>query len=409
MIQRGYSGRRSRAEWWMRAVLAVLAGCAGFYAITHSLAVALSVSDPHRGHQLAPFDARLAAAWSERLSGPEATQADRTRADKLARDALRRDPTAVAAVSTLGVNALLRGDEPSARRLFTYSQELSRRDLRTQLWAIEDAVARGDIPSALEHYDIALRTQPKAPDLLFPVLASAVADPAIRSHLVRALAGRPVWSEGFLNHIAGQGASPQSTVALYQALRQARVSVPESASATVISKLIAADRFEEAWSYYASLHRHADRSRGRDLQFTADLAYPTAFDWVPASDPGLSASIQSDAQGGTFDFSVPPSMGGTLLRQLQMLPPGRYALTGRSQGIEQPRGSLPYWSLKCVRGVELARIDIPNSSQFGGQFSGHFVVPDDCPAQALALVARQSHAMGGLTGQIAQLSLRPLQ
>src|SRR3546814_17422634 len=75
----------------------------------------------------------------------------------------------------------MHGDRAGGERLLAYSQTLSRRDLRTQLMAIELAVARDDIPSALRHYDIALRTKKNAPDLLFPVLTSALTNPTIRT------------------------------------------------------------------------------------------------------------------------------------------------------------------------------------------------------------------------------------
>src|SRR3546814_9998889 len=68
--------------------------------------------------------------------------------------------------------------------------------------AIELAVARDDIPSALRHYDIALRTKKNAPDLLFPVLTSALTNPTIRTELVKTLGGRPKWSNDFISHAA---------------------------------------------------------------------------------------------------------------------------------------------------------------------------------------------------------------
>src|SRR3546814_9359723 len=96
----------------------------------------------------------------------------------------------------------MHGDRAGGERLLAYSQTLSRRDLRTQLMAIELAVARDDIPSALRHYDIALRTKKNAPDLLFPVLTSALTNPTIRTELVKTLGGRPTWSHDFISHAA---------------------------------------------------------------------------------------------------------------------------------------------------------------------------------------------------------------
>src|SRR3546814_3599342 len=68
--------------------------------------------------------------------------------------------------------------------------------------AIELAVAQGDISGALRHYDIALRTKKNAPELLFPVLTSALPDPAIRTELVKTLGGQPKWAAGFIHHAA---------------------------------------------------------------------------------------------------------------------------------------------------------------------------------------------------------------
>ena len=42
--------------------------------------------------------------------------------------------------------------------LFHFASSLSRRDVPTQLWLIEDAVRKNDIPGALSHYDAALRS-----------------------------------------------------------------------------------------------------------------------------------------------------------------------------------------------------------------------------------------------------------
>ncbi|MFV3517295.1 hypothetical protein ACNJD8_22045, partial [Mycobacterium tuberculosis] len=107
-------------------------------------------------YSLSSHDGRIGALLSAALSSTEVDKATRERSDRIARQALVQDPTAVAAVATLGINAQLRGDTGPARRIFAYANQLSRRDLRTQLWAIEDAVSRNDIPGVLNNYDIAL-------------------------------------------------------------------------------------------------------------------------------------------------------------------------------------------------------------------------------------------------------------
>ncbi|MFD1789246.1 tetratricopeptide repeat protein [Sphingomonas floccifaciens] len=388
----------------MRLVLAVAAAVLGYYSVTFSIAQVVVTSDPELAFRLAPYDGRITAALSEALSGEGATPQDRARAERLAKQALRQDPTAVAAAATLGIIADGRGDKAAARRYFTYAQKLSRRDLRTQLWMIEDAVERGDLPGAVRQYDITLRVFPTMGELLYPVMAAASDDPLIRVELVKTLAAKPLWGENFITFVSGNGVDPQSTAALFTALRRANVPVPESARAGAINSLIAAGQIDAAWSYYAAVHPGADRRRARDPKFAQATESPSQLDWTPINDgSGLTTSIQ----GGIFDFAAPASVGGPMLQQLQLLPPGSYRLTGHSTGIEQAAGALPYWTLRCQDGRELGRVEVPNSGVAGGNFSGTFSIPAGCPVQTLLLMARPSDAVSGLSGQLDRVELAP--
>lgn len=404
--------RRSAAEWAVRGTLAIAAAALGFAGVTRTLAYSVRAGDPERAHAMAPGDGRITALAAQKLAGLEASAADRARSDRLARRALLQEPTAVAAAATLGLNAEIRGDVASARRLFGHAERLSRRDLQTQLWSVEDAVRRGDVAGALRHYDIALRTSRVAPDLLFPVLGSAIADPAIRTALAGTLKGRPLWGPGFIDHVAANGREPRATAGLFLALRRSGVPVSETARAAVIGALLTRDLTDAAWSFYAAGRPDADRRRSRDPGFTADLVEPSLFDWATINDGRVTASIQRGGDpgaggGGIVDFAAPASVGGALLQQLQVLPPGDYRIEGRSAGIEQPEGARPYWALSCRDGRELGRVVLPDSAQAKGRFAGRFSVPAGCPAQVLALVARPSDAVGGLSGQIERVLLSP--
>lgn len=400
--------RRSAGEWAIRGVGAAIAAALGVVVVSASIAASVRGRDPAQAHRLAPSDGRWTALLASSLAIGEATPAQRRRADDLARTALRQDPTAVQAVSSLGINAQVRGDTAGARRLFAYAEQLSRRDQATHLWAIEDAVARGDVPGALEHYDMALRTSRSSPGLLFPVLAAAIEDGAVRAALLRTLAGKPGWSAAFADYVAGNG-SPRATAELFRGLQRTGITVPPQSQATVLSRLLAADDMAGAWAYYAALRRGVDRRVSRDPTFSAMLDVPTAFDWVPLSEGGVVTSLQrDDGDGrGSFDFSAPTSVGGPLLQQLQVLPPGTYRLEGRASGIDQPADSLPYWQLTCSGGRELGRVVIPNSAVGVGMFRGEYKVPADCPTQLLILVARPSDAIGGVEGRIDQVRLKP--
>ena len=400
--------RRSPAEWGVRGALAAAAAVLGFISVSHSLAYRVEHTDPAHAHQFAPGDGRITAELATKRFVTRPVAGQRSEPAVLARLALRQDPTAVHAAATLGLQAQMRGDTARARRLFGYAQKLSRRDFQTQLWAIEDAVGRGDIPGALNHYDLALRTSSDAPTLLFPVLAAAIEDPDIRAALAVKLAGNAPWAPGFIGYLAGPATSPKFMAALFNDMRRRGGTLSAGAATATVNALFRDDAVDQAWRFYQSLRPGVDRRRLRDPGFTADLEAPSVFDWTPVNDGTISTSIQPAAGGGVFEFSAPSSIGGALLQQVQLLPPGDYRITGRSSTIEQSERALPYWVLTCRDGRELGRVTVPNSAQANGVFSGRLRVPADCPVQTLALVARASDAIGGMSGQINRVRLAPL-
>jgi hypothetical protein len=408
MAKRNVIWRRSATEWAVRSAIAAALAALGYVSVAHTLAYSQRFTDAVHAHALSPHDGRITALMAQHLAGVDATPADRIEADRLARVALRQDPTVVIAASTLGLDAQARGDTAEARRLFSYAATLSRRDLQTQLWAIEDAVGRGDVKRALHHYDIALRTSRGAPDLLYPVMAAAIVNPDVRAAMAHILAARPPWGGFFIDFVSGNGGDARSTASLLLMLRGAGVPISDDANATMVNTLATHGSMADAWNYYAAIHADVDRRASRDGRFAA-TGTPSLFDWVLIEEPGTSVSIQRGENGGMLDFAASSGIGGTLLRQVQLLPPGRYILEGHSEGIDQPVESRPYWMLACRdNGRELGRVAMTNSAESNGRFGGVINLPIGCPEQILALIARPSDAVSGMSGQIDQVKLRPI-
>jgi hypothetical protein len=391
-------GSRLRKEWAVRALVGLTLAVLGFLSINFTTAQLLRRSSPETAYRLAPYDGRVSAAYAA------ASPSERSIADRLASDALHHEATAVTAAAVLGLNAQIRGDAATARRQMAYAQLLSRRDIRVQLWSIEDAADRGDVQAALKWYDITLRVKPDMATLLYPLLTSAASEGPVRSVLVDTLATRPMWGEGFIKFAAGRGADPRLTAVLFRELAHRHVPIPTSAQAGLIDALLRQSLSEPAWSFYKSLHPQADRRRSRDANFSAEIDFPTQFDWVPVADGEATTSLQS----GGFDFSAPPSISGMLLWQRQVLPAGRYRLRGETADIDQPSGSRPYWALTCNDDHELMRFDLSNSSQNGGRFAIDFEVPEQCPIQRLSLNARATNSVNGLAGRIVRAELAPV-
>lgn len=403
VARRSLLNRRSSAEWAVRIALALSVGVLGGFSVAFSLGQLIVKSDPVRAHTFVPYDGRITAAAARELSGPNATPADRRRAQTLALRALRQDPTAETALSVLGLDTEYAGDVQGARRWFKNAQTLSRRDLQVQLWMIEDAVRRGDIPDTLRQYDITLRVLPRMWEILFPILASASSEPGIRDGLAKVLAKSPPWGPFFIDYVAGNSPDPKIAVRLLIQLRRSGGIVSAQAQAKIVNALVKSGSIEDAWSYYAAAGKTRDRRRSRDPNFVADPATASPFDWIPIDDGGLGANIQDRL----FDFAAPPGVGGPMLQQMQLLPPGSYRLIGHSDGIEQSAGALPYWTLRCQSGQELGRVEVPNSSVANGNFAGTFSVPPGCAMQTLVLTARPSEAISGLSGQFDRIELVP--
>lgn len=398
------SPRRSTLEWLLRGGIAAAAIVLGYVSTTQTFAYAFRKSNTEQTHSLSTGDGRIAGELAEQIATTNAGPADRARAGRIAHQALIHEPLSVAAVTALALNQQVGGDAGRARQLFLHADALSRRNLVARLWLIEDAVAQGNIAAALHHYDIALRTSRSASKLLFPVLTQAIADPPIAKGLIRMLATAPPWRDGFLTHVGATGTSPETSAHFFRQLTGVGIPVPEVARMSVVNALVTAGSFDSGWTYYQSLRPSVDRRRSRDPDFSSGAAISSLFDWMPvANDAGVSASID----GGLFDFSAPSTVGGVVLQQVQLLPPGRYRLSGVSSGIDQPTGSQPYWQLMCSDGRELGRVKLGNASENSGKFEGFITVNGGCRAQTLRLVVQPTSTVGGVTGQIDRAIIAP--
>ena len=405
--ERSRRPRRQPRAWLVRGALAIAIAAAGFSGVTASLSEVAKRVDPSRAHQLDRDNGIVAAALAESAFVAQPDSSPVGDAARLARDALVAEPTAVNALTVLAFQAELRGDEAARDRIFRYATALSRRELKSQVWAIEEAVTRGDIAGALRVYDLALRTSGEARGLLFPVLTAALAEPRVRSELIKVLAGTPTWTTPFVVYATGNSPDPAATVQFLEDARSIGLPVTAEMQSGLVNALVARQQFDEAWSYYASFRRGVRRDRSRDSDFALEVDARAAFDWVPGTDPGISSAILPSQQGGVLDFSLSPGASGVIVRQTQLLPPGSYTLSGRSSGVGATGQSRPFWTLTCADGRELGRVSLSNSSSSRADFAGRFTIPQGCAVQTLMLVGRSSNEMSGVSGQIERAVIVP--
>lgn len=397
-------GARSRLRWLLAAVCMAL----GMTSMSATTANVLARADAQRAAQLAVLGGSVSARAAQDLYALHPSADARSPAALMARAAIVDDPTAVAALEVLAFQASLAGEKARSDAIFGHIAQLSRRSLRSQMWAIEHAVERGDVRGALRHYDLALRTSREAPALLYPTLATALREPRIREGLVEIVSARPEWSETFFTFLANSAIAPVNSFAFFERLSERGIAPSDEVKASLVDQLFANRAFDEAFQLYKTFRVNAETTRSRDPKFEVITSRAAIFDWMPGEASGLSVGIFPKKGGGLVDFALAPNVGGTVIQQLQILPPGTYRLAGRMTGIEQPVATRPYWVLTCEGGRELGRVEISNSSE-KPSFSGLVNVPAGCAVQTVALIARPSAGIGGVAGQVHSAALSPVE
>jgi len=345
---------------------------------------------PDLVRQLGWTSAEAQAAQALRLADPRAPARAHAEASELARAALRRDPTSVAAVRALGLVAAENNEVDRATRLFRYAEKLSRRDLTTELWLIEDAVRRNNVPDALVHYDRAMKTSLPIRSSLFPILRRALEDPAVRKAFVPILARHPNWRYHFLLEFVGD--RKVSPVALYEVLRRARLD-PQSPGEmellpSALTRLVSAGEFDRA----EDLFRHTG---GRSVPGLRNGGFDDApstipFDWQLSADPDLAVSLEPATNGGTGMVLAWMSrdVGGLeVARQFLRLTPGPYRLNLQYGSASGEGAPAPRIELSCLPSGVGILLDVA-ASRAGDQqrLTGAFrIPPTDCVAQWIAV------------------------
>ena len=318
--------------------------------------------------------------------------ANMARAERLATETLLREPSNVVAMRTLALAQDLKGQHKRAGVLMGYAERMSRRDVPTQLWLIQEAVTAGKIPDALHHYDRALSTSWSMRDVLLPILIEAAAEPEIADRLSRRLAERPNWWMPAVTRFVTESNDPSS---LALVLRRMKLNPADDYERSLlgpgIARLVRNGAYGDAQQIYLAARPEMRRATTvRDGDFSSDPLLPP-FDWELGSSPDLSANrVAGDGSSDLrLELVAADAHNGTAAKQLLLLAPGRYRLTALVGNVGQ--GSVrPAIELRCAEGAErpIATMPFPATGAGAVKLGGAFIVPEGgCRAQWLNLQA----------------------
>ena len=283
-------------------------------------AIYLARSDPRAAAALAPYDARaaVAAAQAEVAAGGNVASPEVRR---LTMTALARDATLTPAIEMRALQAEAQHDAARELRLFQLSAAISRRSLPTRLWLIQRSVDRGDVAGALENFDIALRTSMAAPDVLYPVLATASSDPGLTAPIAGILDRPEEWRVGFLHYAITEAHAARGVAAVMLRMRDRRFIIDEQIDQSLIGELLSEREFPLARQVRDAFSPSLGPGLVADPRFAdARMSYPFGWQLIQSGTSGVERVRE---QGRTaLEYQVTPGGGGAAATQLLTLAPG---------------------------------------------------------------------------------------
>lgn len=372
-----------------RALLIALGLALSWLVIAVGVANSFRQLAPGIALQWWPWDARAKSNLVRSRLNEIANPAVRASLISQLQSSLSRDATYAPAIRNLALMFSADSDIAQTGRLMHLSARLSRRDLPTRLWLIEERVRANDVAGALRHFDLALRTSEEAKDVLFPILIRATAEPDLVEPIAALIAQRQRWTEAFLPRLLAQAPSPPRLVQLVEAMARRRALLPRDLMQSVIEQLGGQHRFDLAWRLFlAAGGNGASRDGVRNGDFDRDNSFPPV-DWLLSNDPQLATAVENrrdDDANPTLGFNVGPAAAGRIAWQLQGLSAGTYQLSAEAGGLSS--GADLHWIVFCggQQPVPLLDYRIPAQPD-GARHSAELRIPSQgCASQIVSLM-----------------------
>lgn len=334
----------------------ILAAGAGILWLSTSITASTVLADyhPHRAFQAWPTDAaRVSLAWRLLTASETPQNRDIERAEQLSRQALSREAVSVGAIRNIGISRATKGNSSDAvRPLFSGAERLSRRDVPTELWLVEDNVSRGNVTGALRHYDVLMRSSRTAQLTMIPQLVRASVDQPVAKALAMLLVKRPHWWSAFYDQMLTDGTNAGALALMASALNL-RPEVPSEHEqlARSLTKLVELKSYEAAFALYRNTRSSNDRAVAWPHNGGFSTAKPLPpFEWSLALDADLGGVVEprTGADGPALTLVATNGRKGVVAQQLLLLRPGSYVLKAMVGASPANKALSPVVRLVCA-------------------------------------------------------------
>lgn len=363
----------------------------GWLAVQAAAVEAFGRRAPQAAARFDPDDPRLplAAAMIEFRTKAGAVSPATARA---ATAALADAPLAEEPFLLAGLSALIAERPAEAAPLLEEARRRNPRSRVTRLLLLDRYIRTGDVERAAAEISVLGRLMPAVNRVLVPELAKFATRSDSGPIVARVLRSDPGLQDRVLEHLAANGASPETV------LRLAPVDLPPSGpgntpgwQARLLQGLVDRGEFARArslWARFAGLGEEALGQGVYDPRFQGRPG-PAPFNWAFS---GGSAGAADPAKGGGLQVEYYGRQGAELASQLLMLPPGRYRVAFRASGNTPGTESAVSWRIAChPAGAAIASVPIHKLTYTPRLISGDFTVPRGaCPAQWLRLTGTPS-------------------
>lgn len=363
------------------------------------------------------FDSRNATALavyadSLAMTGSSAQDIAQIRdAARMSLEAQALNPRAIRQLATFSESGIQ--SPANAGKLLDLGVKLSHRETGTQILQIERLAATDDISSVLQHYDVVLTVDSQVNGKLFPILASAIEDPAINAKFAPYLSLDRPWMPQFVRYKFDHDAT--SSALESAALNPNAQPVPGDFSKYVqyvFARSIGMNRVEQARQLY-SKYQIADPSL---LVSSAIMPAPEdgralAVAWNLYQYPDVASEISREDGTGSYGLRISAASGGSgvVASKLLLLAPGRHMLNVSYGAVAIAPGTAITWWLKCANaaGQPIIWRSTGGAPQSGAKLAQSVDIPAQCGAQTLELFVAAASVAQDNRVDVTKIALTP--